>query len=177
MKIPEIGKLYHVAELDKYVVFRLIKFSSVSKVIKFDMYDDENRKQRFYDFNMVNRIKEEIESLTFTVIQNKSEQKRRPFDYITNIKDALNYILTHKRYLRTSIVVKFKKHIVIERQFWDYKERKTVVRSIEEFVSNSPIKDAGDNKILVSFDYKNSDIPVSIDNIKFIKIGLYKFTE
>lgn len=98
-QLPEIGRMYYVVELNRYVVFRKINVNSRTYMIRFDLLKDNDSYQTSYDPAVHSMLKEKMWTLTFETVDNAFNRRRRPLDYVNSIREAVD-VLTKSRYRR-----------------------------------------------------------------------------
>lgn len=171
MKIPDIGKLYFIPELNIYCIFRWIYCTRCKRDCKVDFYKDSLRKEPFYDYELAETFRFDISGLTFLHVINNAEARRRPFDFVD--LDGALVLLTKKRFAGILCRVKLFNPVVITVDNWDRKENKAYETQSDVKVLEGKIE-SFDNGVVI-FKMRNRSIQLDASNIELLRFRLYEF--
>ena len=173
--IPAIGKLYKVPAFDIYVIFRNISFTRYSTRMSMDLYKDEFRKEKHYDYTLEQKIKNQLNELTLVPVTNKAEMKRRPFDYV-DIDGAISLLATRKRYKYILCSFKLIKPVSYISQRYNYIEKKIEQYQDESIEWAGYLKSNDDQTITIKSYYsQRGDITINPFEIEKLEFRLYTF--
>lgn len=173
--IPAIGKLYKVPAFDIYVIFRNIYFTRYGTRMSMDLYKDEFRKEKHYDYDLEQKIKNQLNELTLVPVTNKAEMKRRPFDYV-DIDGAISLLTTRKRYKHILCSIDLVTPIKFQRQKYNYTEQKVENYESESALWRGYIRANDDGTLQIKSYYSSGvDIIINPFEIERIKFRLYTF--
>lgn len=173
--IPAIGKLYKIPEFGVYVIFRSISFTRYNTRMSMDLYKDEFRKEKSYDYDLEQKIINQLNELTLVSVTNKAEIKRRPFDYV-DIDGAISLLTTRKRYKYVLCSIDLVAPIKFQSQKYNYTEKKVEDYEDESALWRGYIR-ANDDGTLQIKPYYSSGVDIIINpfEIERIKFRLYTF--
>lgn len=117
MKLPIIGKLYFVKEINKFIIFRKVLCNINGVTLRFDLFEDETRKQKVFDATLTDKIEDELNSLTIIEVDSPAERKRRPFDYVDLDKAIM--LIKPKQPVKIITATDY----TYQRQEWDWTTR------------------------------------------------------
>lgn len=174
--IPVIGKLYNIAELNVYVIFRSIRCTRYNTLMSMDLYNDELRNQKRYDYDLEQRIIKEIGTLTLTPVVNKAEMKRRPFDFV-DIDGAISLLTKRKRYQNIVCSIDLVQPIKFLNKRYNYQEKKVEQYEDESALWRGYVEATSDGMLKIK-PYYNSGVDIIINpfEIERLKFRLYEFT-
>lgn len=173
--IPAIGKLYKVPAFDIYVIFRNISFTRYSTRMSMDLYKDELRKEKSYDYDLEQKIIKQLNELTLVSVTNKAEIKRRPFDYV-DIDGAISLLTTRKRYKNILCSIDLITPIKFQSQRYNYTEKRVENYESESALWRGYIRANDDGTLQIKPYYQSGmDIVINPFEIERIKFRLYKF--
>lgn len=174
--IPVIGKLYQIPEFSVYVIFRNISFTRYSTRMSMDLYKDEFRKEKSYDYDLEQRIISQFNELTLVPVTNKAEIKRRPFDYV-DIDGAISLLTTRKRYKYILCSVDLVRPIKYTAQRYNYTEKKVENYEGESALWRGYISANDDGTLQIKPYYQSGvDIVINPFEVERLKFRLYEFT-
>lgn len=173
--IPAIGKLYEIPEFGVYVIFRNITCTRYSTRMSISLYKDEFRKEKFYDYDLEQKIKNQLNELTLVPVTNKAEIKRRPFDYV-DIDGAISLLTTRKRYNNVLCSIDLVTPIKFQNQKYNYTENRVEDYEDESALWRGYIRANDDGTLQIKPYYHSSvDIVINPFEVERIKFRLYTF--
>lgn len=170
MKIPQIGRSYYVKEANAYVRFTRIIMTSRRANVRLDIYTDNEFTDKRYDMELEQQILDNLDRYTFVEVDTPAERKRRPFDYVTSIREALSFLVKSR----------YKKYVTIELKVPQKETRKWYGGTTQVYdvthLYGYPVKSADDSKVCLTNNrhFVSINSEVEIDNIKSIEFGPYK---